>query len=151
VFKKVNNMQSKKGVMFIICISIVMVLVLSVCAFFSIPFVKLNNLSKSLNNGNTTANISDDASHWVTNQCMDALTIVDEINEDEYAEIKNKKSIKEISFNKIVIDCDIYIKVRDWETWEVIKEYNANRIVTFRFSKWQWRIENVQIGQGTVL
>ena len=59
-------------------------------------------------------------------------------------EIKNKKSIKEISFNKIVIDCDIYIKVRDWETWEVIKEYNANRIVTFRFSKWQWRIESVQ-------
>jgi len=136
---------------------LVIAILLIVGIVLAIVFVSLfrerdtEDLSKSLNNGNTTANISDDASHWVTNQCMDALTIVDEINEDEYAEIKNKKSIKEISFNKIVIDCDIYIKVRDWETWEVIKEYNANRIVTFRFSKWQWRIENVQIGQGTVL
>ena len=124
---------------------VLIVLIMLVCvAFYTVPFVKLSNLSKSLNNTNTTPNIPDDTSYWVTNQCMDALTIVDEINENEYAEIKNKKSIKEISFNKIVIDCDIYVKVRNFDTWEVIKEYNANRVVTFKFSQWQWRIENVQ-------
>ena len=129
--------MKKPVIITIIITAVVMTLLIgSIMAFYAIPFVDANNWLISLNKNPSTS----------TKQPQELLKIVEDefLTENYQSNIRSKKNITIEAWDKISIHYSIHIKIRDAETWEIVKEYDKKVTVTYVFYNGSWLCTQAQ-------
>lgn len=135
---------------FIILIPIILILLafLSIVAFYSIPFVKANNLLKTANN-RTLAEIADVFKEdvektYISKEHYEKMRVVKgDLADNEYVELKLKSKINFSNLTTINMTCNVRAIVYLFDEFKFLREYNDVLTVTFTFQGGQWKVTNV--------
>lgn len=131
----------------IITFILIFIAAMAVITFYSIPYVKCNNLiiSANKNKSDFSSLSTENDEVFISKDDYDKLTIVptDEINDDRYIKIKSNKKLSIDSANSLVLKCHIVAKVTDYDTFEELNEYKGDVLITFVFKDFKWKVDNV--------
>lgn len=129
--------MKKPVIITIIITAVVMTLLIgSIMAFYTIPFADANNWLIVLNKNPATS----------THQPQVLLKIVEDefLTENHHSDIRSKKDISIEAWDKISIHYNIHIEIHDWDSWEIVKEYDKKVTVTYLFYNGAWQCIQAQ-------
>lgn len=135
------NILKRSVKLFIAVLSVLLVLLMGCIAYFTIPFVKSNDLILAANKNEITT-VTEDA--FISLDNFKSLQIVEaEDFEEVYVELKTKKKVKILSVDKVSVYCDIKADVMD-DNWDKIAEYQGEKEILFKFSNFKWNVIEVK-------
>lgn len=142
MIKKVSFLR-----LLIITLILIFITIMAVITFYSIPYVKCNNLiiSANKNKSNFSSLDAENEEVFISKDDYDKLIIVpaDEINDNRYIKIKSNKKLSLDSVNSLELKCHIVAKVFDYDTFEELNEYTDDILITFVFKDFKWKVINV--------
>ncbi len=135
----------KKIIIILIPLIILGLLILSIVAFYSVPFVKANSLLVSANKSETI-NVFDDDDSFISQDNYNKLRIIGrEIYEDEYVRLKTSKKYDFINWKNVDLICSVNTTVVSFDKNVVSDSYTKELIISFSFIKGKWIVSNVDI------
>jgi hypothetical protein len=137
----------KKNKLIIITLSVVVIFSLLVVLFYTIPYIRLNELILYTNK-NVVENIDDET--LISNENMKAMQIIDKkdllntlANDSVYISVKTKKKSKLVSWNEMHFICDITVIGKDaYSSAEIFKYFKTKKII-FAYDENKWKIISV--------
>ena len=132
-----------KKLAFIIVLAIVVTALLSVAAFYSVPFVKGNNCIIA---ANKTVVENEGEDNWIGYNDLAKLQLLSDetILADTYISLKTKVLPKWSAWNNLTITYEISAVATDEETGEVVQEAKGTASVQFVFKDLQWIVVSVE-------
>lgn len=135
----------KKGIKVLIAVLIALfVIFMGFMSYFAMPYVKSNEMIVFANK-NKIESFEEDA--FVSFEDLKSLQIVDielmESIKDSYVQLKTKKKLKVLSFNKVSISCDINAELYTI-TDNIIGQYKGEKEILFEFSNFKWNVIEVK-------
>ncbi len=135
----------KRGMKILIAVLIaIFVIFMGFASYFAMPYVKSNELIVFANK-NKIESFEEDA--FVSFEDLKSLQIVDiKLMEDmkgSYVELKTKKKLKFLSFDKVSISCDIKAELYTF-TGNIIGQYKGEKEILFEFSNFKWNVIEVK-------
>ncbi len=117
--------------------------------FYSIPFVKVNNLLKSANN-QTVSEIEEIFKEETTDTFISKSDykkikfIKEDLTEDQYIKFKTKQKLSFQSAKNIEITCKVNAKICHLNEQNYSKDYNEVLTISFAFKNGSWKVTNVE-------
>lgn len=141
-------MKQKKtiGLWFVLgAVITIIVSALLVVAFYSMSYMKLNDMLKLATTRNADEFIDGEDSRFAYDHLISLKITDDKIGENEHVEYKTKNKISAISLGYIQYTLQINARIVDWDTWEEKNQYSGTRTVALRFDtkQFQWVVESV--------
>jgi hypothetical protein len=134
----------KKG--FIVLTIVLSVMVLSLVAFYSVPFIKSDNLISSANR-QTLSEIEEifnpeNKESFISKENYLKLKITDDLKEDEYIDFKIKQKVKFENLTSLKITCQTKATVYNCD-YVAQSTSGATHVLTFSFKSGKWQVINV--------
>ncbi len=140
-------MFKKRSFVMMAIIIIIIVMQLTI-GFYSIPFVKANNLLNTANN-RTLAEIADVFKEdvektYISKEHYEKMRVVKgDLADNEYVELKLKSKINFSNLTTINMTCNVRAIVYLFDETKFLREYNDVLTVTFTFQGGHWKVTNV--------
>lgn len=128
----------------LISIAVILLAILSIFAFYSLPLVKVNSLLICANKSDTIPKIDD--SSFISQDNYNKLRIVDRcISEDEYVNLKTRKKYDFVDLKNIDITCSVKATIDSFEEIVSPDVYTKDLKISISFIDNKWIVSNVDI------
>ena len=132
----------KKLLPLLIILGVIFIIIMSVLAFYSLPYVRFNEWNNRVNRNNIEENIPD--MDWISGENYKRLRVIDELADNEFAQLKTKKNFKFDSLTEMTVTCDIYVTVSNTDVHVKVKEFDGKRTIRFKFEEFKWKVIEVR-------
>lgn len=123
---------------------IILVALLSVFAFYLVPFNKANSLLITANKSDTINTIEEDS--FISQDNYEKLRIIDRvISDNEYVQLKTKKKYDFIDLKNVSLICSVSAEVDSLDEIVSPDIYTQQMIISFSFIDGKWSVSNVEI------
>ena len=130
----------------IILITFIIILagLLSVFAFYLVPFNKANSLLISANKSDAINTIEEDS--FISQDNYEKLRIINRVvSDNEYVQLKTKKKYDFIDFKNISLICSVSAEVNSLDEIVSPDIYTQQMKISFSFIDGVWSVSNVEL------
>ncbi len=88
----------KKLLPLLIILGVIFIIIMSVLAFYSLPYVRFNEWNNRVNRNNIEENIPD--MDWISGENYKRLRVIDELADNEFAQLEKHRGRFSVLTNK---------------------------------------------------
>lgn len=134
----------KKTIAIVIPAAIILLVILCVIAFYSIPFSRANALFISANKSDSPYKLEDET--YISEQNYRKLRVVDKtLDENEYVQLKTEKKYHFVNLKNLDLICSVKATVDSFDEMGQTDSFVKKIKISFSFIDYKWIVTDVNI------